>query len=99
VGDDDVALTDHALYVDAQLGELPSEAGDEADERIGTVGSTAVHALHRSCRPGAPHSAPRARAIKAESTPAIIGSEVLLGEHPDTSAAALDSSCHALISR
>jgi hypothetical protein len=59
--------------------------------------STDVHALHRSCRPGAPHSAPRSQTNEGGIDAATLGSEALLGEHPDTSAAALGSCCHALV--
>ena len=42
VGNDDVAVADHTLDLDTQFGELPGKPGDEADERIGTVGSLRI---------------------------------------------------------
>ena len=42
MGDHDVALPDHALDLDAQLGELRGETVDEGDKRIGAVGCMGV---------------------------------------------------------
>jgi hypothetical protein len=46
---------------------------------------------------GSPHSAPRSQTNEGGIDAATLGSEALLGEHPDTSAAALGSCCHALV--